>query len=344
MNIVYYSSDFFAEMCGVAMESLFCNNKEVTQITVYIVEDKISEKNKKRLQDIAERHKRELVFVRMPSQEECYPGVTINLGRTYVRMALGEILPESVERVLSLDSDTLVLDSLQEMYDTSFDREEYVAGVYDCVGSAIQKKVLHTPDDLHYCNAGMFLIDLKKWRKEKVGKQLLETLTQKTSNQDVLYFLEQDLMNTVFYGHLRLLHPRYNLLTSIALFNYDEIMKMKKPVSYYSHEEINSAKEKPALIHATTCFYVKKRMWVENSDHPFSNQYRMYRDKTAWKSEPMVADGRTKKKKIYAGFWHLMPRSCAVFCASFLINCIRPWYAKITSKLKITTIATQSST
>ena len=67
----------------------------------------------------------------MPKQEEVYPGVKANLGRTYARMALGEILPENVDRVLSLDSDTLVVDSIREMYNTEFSENEFVAGVYD---------------------------------------------------------------------------------------------------------------------------------------------------------------------------------------------------------------------
>ena len=32
MNVVYYSSDFFSEMCGVAIESLCANNLDVDKI------------------------------------------------------------------------------------------------------------------------------------------------------------------------------------------------------------------------------------------------------------------------------------------------------------------------
>lgn len=51
-----------------------------------------------------------------------YPEVKYDLGHTYARMALAEILPSNVDRVLSLDSDTLVLDSIQEMYNTAFEK------------------------------------------------------------------------------------------------------------------------------------------------------------------------------------------------------------------------------
>lgn len=83
MNVVYYSSDFFAEMCGVAIQSLCeCNTSE-EEICIYIVEDHISNLNKERLKSVTDKYHRNLVFIKMPSQEEVYPGVTVNLGRTY---------------------------------------------------------------------------------------------------------------------------------------------------------------------------------------------------------------------------------------------------------------------
>ena len=47
MNIVYYSSDLFSEMCGVAIQSLCENNKDADDINIYVVEDNISDENKK---------------------------------------------------------------------------------------------------------------------------------------------------------------------------------------------------------------------------------------------------------------------------------------------------------
>lgn len=344
MNVVYYSSDFFSEMCAVSIESLCVNNKDMDDITVYIIEDRISEKNKKRLTDIISGFGRKIVFIRMPSQDEIYPDVKINLGRTYTRMAIGELLPKNVDRVLSLDSDTLVLDSLKDMYNTEFGENEYVAGVYDCVGSAIQERILHYDSKLKYCNAGMFLIDLKKWRELDIGSGLVRKTTELSDGKHVLYFLEQDLMNLTFYGHLKLLHPRYNLLTSIYLFDYDDVIKMKKPTIYYSKKEVEYAKEHPALVHATTCFYVRKRMWVKGSDHPYAKWYLEYRNNTPWKDDPRIEDERTAGKKIYGMFWHCMPKQVAVSAASWTINHFRPKYAQVTAKLNLPTIAEQSST
>ncbi len=342
MNIVYYCSDLFSEICGVAIQSLVENNTDSDEIMIYIVEDKISETNKRRLKNIVDKYHRNLAFIRMPSQEELYPEVKMNLGHTYARMALGEILPKEVNRVLSLDSDTLVLDSIKDMYNTKFSKDEYVAGVLDCVGDAIQSRILHAPKSMKYCNAGMFLIDLKKWRDQKVGDQLLDVVKYQADGRKLMYFLEQDLMNWVFDGHLKVLHPRYNLLTSIAKFNYKEVIRMKHPTTYYSAKVVEEANNKPAIIHATTCFYIKRRMWIENSDHPLADRYIEYRQKTPWRNLPQNKDTRKFGKRVYGVIWHCMPRGCAVWAASFMINYVRPFYVWITTKASVSTIATQS--
>ncbi|MGB4415273.1 MAG: glycosyltransferase family 8 protein [Paludibacter sp.] len=343
MNVVYYSSDFFSEMCGVAIESLCENNQQTNDINVYIIEDQISDVNKSRLRQIIDRFQRNLIFIKMPTQKEVYPDVKINLGRTYTRMILGELLPKEVDRVLSLDSDTLVMDSIDEMYNIDLE-DKCVGGVYDCLGKAMQFKVLHKDEKLKYSNAGVFLINLKKWREQKIGEKLLDTVINATENKKSLYFLEQDFMNLVLENNLKLLNPRYNLLTSIYIFSYKDLIRMKKPVSYYNEAEVNEAKQKPALLHATTCFYVRKRMWVEGSDHPYTSFYIDYRNRTPWKLLPQIKDSRKFSKRIYAAAWHTIPRFLAVPIASFTINYVRPWYAKISGKLSIQTIANQSST
>lgn len=341
MNIIYYSSDFFAEMLGISMLSLCKNNQSAKTINIYVVEDKISDTNKKRLQEIADQYKRNLIFIRMPSQEETFPGVGMNLGRTYARMILGAILPAEAERVLSCDSDTLFMDNIEDMYNTELGGCG-IAGVYDCVGEAVQKKLLHSDNSMKYCNAGVYLVDLNMWRKENITSKLLDKALEFGGRG--LYFLEQDLINIVFKGKIKLLHPRYNILTSIYYFDYEEVLKMKRPVTYYERILIDEAKARPAILHATTCFYIKKRMWVENSDHPYAGFYQDFRRESPWKDEPRIKDRRKKRKKIYAQFWHCMPRRMAVHLAALTINYIRPIYARLTSKFAISTIATQSST
>ena len=70
MNIVYYSSELFSEMCGVAIQSLCENNKDADDINIYVVEDNISDENKKRLNNIVQHFSRKIFFIKKPEQKE----------------------------------------------------------------------------------------------------------------------------------------------------------------------------------------------------------------------------------------------------------------------------------
>lgn len=338
MNIVYSCSDLFAEICGVSIYSLFSCNKYVPEIVVYIFDNGITQESKEKLNSIAIEFNRTIVYIPMPKVKDVYPDVDMDLGHTFTRMVLGRLLPQNIHRVLSLDSDTVIMDSLQELYDTDLG-SNCIGGVYDCVGKAIQKDFLHADDDIDYCNAGVFLIDLDKWRKDNVEEDMMNLILRE---RDKIFFLEQDVMNRIFAKKLTLLHPRYNMISFVYCFNYDEVMKMKKPVKYYERQLVEDAQAKPAILHATTCFYIKKRMWIAGSDHPYAKFYNNYRQHTPWRNEPLMADNRKLSKKINSCLWHLLPRPLVVLLATFLINELRPIVAKLSAKVSYNPIANQS--
>ncbi len=76
---------------------------------------------------------------------------------------------------------------------------------------------------MKYCNAGVLLIDLKNGEKN-IGQKLVDKILQGIENNETM-FLEQDILNIVLDGHIKLLEPQYNMLTSIYIFGYDEIIK-----------------------------------------------------------------------------------------------------------------------
>lgn len=53
MNIVYSSSDSYAPIAGVSLYSLLKNNKQCKELSVFIIDNNISEKIKKNSQRFA---------------------------------------------------------------------------------------------------------------------------------------------------------------------------------------------------------------------------------------------------------------------------------------------------
>ncbi len=168
INIAYCCSDLFSEVCAVSIVSLFENNKHLNEINVYILEDRISEKNKKRFQDIACQYGRKITLVSMPMPNHFYHDERYTfdtVGRTFGRMIWGDVLPETIHKIISLDSDTMILGDINELWNYDLQGKP-IAGVDDCMGKVAMVKTQHLEADTVHCNAGMYVIDLDVWREE----------------------------------------------------------------------------------------------------------------------------------------------------------------------------------
>lgn len=63
MNIIYASNNAYAKYLGISMLSLFDNNQELEEITVFILAQEIDPENTSRLCTIAEQYQRNVRFI-----------------------------------------------------------------------------------------------------------------------------------------------------------------------------------------------------------------------------------------------------------------------------------------
>ena len=113
-------------------------------------------------------------------------------------------------------------------------------------------------------------------------------------------------------------------MTLEQVLTYKELLRFRQPKKYYAEEEIEEAKDHPVITHTTNFFYVKKRIFEENSDHPMRPQYEKYRALTPWKDDPAMTVTPTFKQKLQKNIWHLMPKSMAISIGCFVRNEVRP--------------------
>ena len=330
VRVVYCSSDLFSEVCAVSIASLFENNKHLDEIIVYIIDDNISSKNKKRIEEMSMQYGRDVVFIPLPNPAEFYGDerFTIkSLGHTYARMILGDIIPNEVERIISLDSDTIVLGKVDQLW--NMDMKAYpIAGVDDCMGKVALVKTQHLKPDAIHCNAGMYLVNLKTWREEEWTKQFYQYIKQLFDKGIALGGYEEEVINKILGERMMVLHPKFNLMTLEQVLSYDELIKFRQPIKYYSSAEIREAKENPVITHTTNFFYIKKRIFEESSDHPMRSQYQKYRALTPWKEDKAMTVHSTLKQKMMKDIWHMMPRRTSLKVANFVRNEIRPMLSK----------------
>jgi len=127
---------------------------------------------------------------------------------TYARLLIPKVFPDTVSKVLYLDTDILVLDDLTPLWETNLDGA-ILGAVLDNLDPHFKSGkpgYEEAPRVGNYFNAGVLLIDLDRWRKEQVSEKALAYM----NNHPRTPFMDQDALNFVCDGHWKRLDQRWN--------------------------------------------------------------------------------------------------------------------------------------
>lgn len=197
----------------------------------------ITPENRMRIDRLAERLGVEIRRVEISNEAFAkIPVVRKHLTRsTYLRLLIPNLFPAE-ERVVYMDCDMVVLDGLSEL-------ESVPLG--DAIIAAVP---CPSPDDVEvaatghvrgtYVNAGLLVMNLPVWRKEKIAEQCLGLLADPMKH---LLSEDQSAINIVAKGRMVLLPSRYNVYSD--------------PNSY---KTLGSVPSRPAVIH----YVVNNKPWT----------------------------------------------------------------------------------
>ena len=323
LNVAYHSSDAYARILAVSIVSLFENNKSFDEINVYIIERGVTDENKSLLNLIAKKYNRQIIYIQMPDINKSEDLRLRKVKKkwifdSYCRLYLDDLLPDSVDKVLYLDSDVLVTDSLQPLWET--DINDYTAAaVKDCL-SQNYYKLLGLKSGAHYCNSGVILINLTKWRNNRVGEQIRRYIHERGG---YVFFMEQTVMNGVIQDGWFILPVRYNVNTLMMTLSYKELKTLRKCDDFYLEEDVANAVKYPAIIHLTSVFLVHNRVWIQGSNHPAKPIYEKYKALTPFFDLNDLPDNRSFISRILDKIIDKMPKKLVLLIASFFYNYIR---------------------
>lgn len=325
MYVIYHSSDSFSAVTGTSIISLLENNKGADQIHILYIEKEISEDNKGKLKSIVDKYGRELEFMKMPDWSGelgtmLHTSKSDWLGFGYNRLFLTKYIPDNIDRVLYLDSDTIIERSIEELWNINMNNY-YFAGVDDCL-SRSYRRICGLKGNGVYCNAGMLLINLKKWREDQVIESFINTIYQ---NNGYFIFNEQSIINSVFEGEIYVLPLYYNVYSLVFKFEYQELMKLRKPYRYtYDEALYNEARNNPAITHYTGLFCIKHRPWIKNSDHPHKQAFLNYYRLTPWNETPLMEARKNFFSNAVAFLCDYTPKVLMIKIANLVYYYIRP--------------------
>lgn len=198
-NIVYASDEKFAEVLSVSMESLLTHNKNVV---VYILNNGIKTESIEKLKRQAEKYNAAIHFMQLKNLEyyagrklSCQSKISLT---AYFRLFMPQILPLSVEKLLYLDCDTMVRKDLSDLWEREFDG---CAAVVEPTAPLMKEKIELKKSD-HYFNSGVLLVDLKKWREEKIMEKFVDYMEEMEGD---ISFEDQGVINHVLKKEISIL-------------------------------------------------------------------------------------------------------------------------------------------
>lgn len=271
--IAYATDDNYAQHVGVSLLSLFSTVLAPTTYHVFIICNNLSKENKCKLAKIAGRFNNELEFIDCNDLTQLLPEDinTANLSlSTYCRLFAAELLPIHVTEVLYLDCDTLINDDLSELFSIDIE-DKFVAGVEDTMYDDMKTSIFIDKDS-SYINAGVLLINLKRWRNYNIVDEFLTFIHKFGGN---VPHLDQGVINGVLKDRKIVLPLKFNVQAPIFAFHqYVDMLHFFSLKYFYTQNEVEEAKKHPVIIHYTSFFL--ERPWFRFCIHPLRNKYRDY--------------------------------------------------------------------
>lgn len=213
-----------------------------------------------------------------PAQTGALRGLRIEPGRislaTYHRLWLAEALPPDATRALYLDCDLVVAADLARLFALELGPHWLLAardaGV-PCFGAHPRPGALGAGPfaaETPYFNAGVMLVDVAAWRRERVAERVLEHVTR---HRRELLFWDQDGLNAVLVGRWGELDPRWNQLPQLHAWR-------SWPENPYGPARCEAAVADPWIVH----FATGSKPWQFGDAHPKRARFFAALDRTAW--------------------------------------------------------------
>lgn len=223
--VVYAGTKNVYPQMHVALKSLLSNNK-IDRVYLLIEDDEFPY------------HIPDNVYACNVSEQEFFKKGSPNFDSpwsymTMMRCALAEMMPDE-KRVLWLDIDTIVDDKIDDLFDINMDGFFYAGAMEPNKSRGI----------FGYINAGVLLCNLELLRATGKEHELIAFL-----NVYKLAFLDQDVINLLCQGRIRIIGSEYNQnsftlpCTRPRIIHYAAVKDYQKEWAYSKYDAMDMPNE-----------------------------------------------------------------------------------------------------
>lgn len=270
IDIVCNIDENYVEHCGVMLSSLFVHNYQ-EKFRIHIINSNVNPRQKERLATFCKSFNADLFFydVDFASIQNFPIRAQDHLSlAAYLRLFMSSLLPDSINKVLYLDCDLLVIDSIKELWETDLENFAVAAVEERPPFDTKSPATLGYPTQYSYFNSGVMLVNLKTWRTDNLFERFKSFIS---NNHDIIKLHDQDVLNALLYEKRKFIPIRWNIM-DFFLFTQPKIQERRL-------DDLKAAIENPAIIHFTG----KRKPWAHNCDSPYRKRYIALAHQFGWK-------------------------------------------------------------
>ena len=321
----YATSDYYARETGISMIGFFENNPDYEPDEFFILDYGVLDENKMKLDGIAAKYGKKITY--LPAKqilEEIQSKLNLKDFRgslaTYSRAFIDKIMPQYVERLLYIDSDTVVIGSISELKSFAMGNA-CIAGI---ISSGFSHQIKHKKLKLYsnnslYYGCGIVLYDLQNWRSRGCFEKIKEMLNIKKEYPCA----DQTLINnSLEESCFKKLPLKYNYTTHTVSVAFEN--GILKRDGFYTSKEIYIAKNHPVVIHYPGSPLT--RPWFEGCQSRKKEEYYQIKQMSPWSTDKLYDSsiyraGNIKGRKLISYYIHQLEiKTHSYYLATLIIN------------------------
>lgn len=264
MNILFTLDRNYLLPLRVTLTSLFINNPNEA-FDIYIAADGFTQEDHSNIHSLCARF--HAAYHPVAVEEtwfESAPTLRYYSRAMYYRLLAARMLPETLERILYLDPDMLVIGSIRPLYETEMGDRLYAAcihkGLVD-LSTPVNKIRLSTYETEGYFNSGMLLMNLPRIRSHVLPQVIFDYVRE---NRSLLILPDQDVLNGLYGQHILALDEQR--------YNYDVRKYREYRLQSCGEHDAAWVMENTVILH----FCGKRKPWRSGGNSRFFMLYRHY--------------------------------------------------------------------
>lgn len=299
MNLLYTIDNNYVPQLAAGINAVCESCKDCGPLYFYVFSNGVSDSNQKKLSSFTEGKGAQIAFIDIRGFMSRVDQSFCTMGWNEIvlsRLLMGSYLPESVNRIVYLDADTIVRRSLSELWNADMGDNTILASMEPiCNKKSLERLGLSGKP---YYNAGVLLVDLRRWRERGVEERLI---TCCRTQKDLLYANDQDAINLVLQDEVGAISSSYNVANYYEYYPFSMLSKLMP--AYCDYEGYQDAIFNPHIVH----FMGEDRPWRLGCTCKYKQDYLDNLAQTPWRNSPQE-EGWVRYFQVWAVFnWALRP-------------------------------------